>query len=682
MKDADLTMPEGGLMIPESLENAYDLIELISERPGIWTLLVQRKSDGKQCVAKLCSGAMRENGKREADILGRLDHPDIPKLIEYFEDGGTCVMIREYADGKPLDKYVAERVMSEPAIIGIGMKLCRVLEYLHGLPEPVIHRDIKPQNIIVDDMGEVKLIDFGISRIRNEQNPVDTVFAGTAAYAPPEQYGFRQTDRRADIYSLGMVLQYMLTGSVDTTSDKCGTEGSRLGGIIRRCTSFAPEKRFRDIRELHKSLARLNRHPAPRALIAGLLAVCFIVVGALGGMAGIAHERGRTVDTASDASGEVTPDNSKEFVPASPGTKLSDVLGLDGMTEEELLGITGIYIYGNTVFDTLYTKNARDPSGEKTKVNSYISGHPYVLDFKSGPIELSDGDIDDISCLKYLKNLKQLVIARNNIWDLSPLEGLTQLEFIDLSSNPITDISALRSLTSLRQLYLSSCSVSDLSPVYGLSSLEVLCVPGNGITDIHGVSALKSLKTIDVGSNGLVDVSVLGELNGLEKILIGNNRVSDLSFMRFHNRNKIINLEISRNPIVDTSPLGSGLLFDNSRSIHIGAEYLGSVDLSFLGDINAFDEIWLEGTDCSQLPQYVKGKQIMRLVANKSGLSDISWLETVSVTWRLDIAGNPGITDLSVLKKMSSLQIVSVSEDMRPLTEAIGNDISFSFEFV
>ena len=272
MTDAEMAFHGSNLIISDSLEAAYDLTELISERPGMWTLLAQRKSDGKKCVAKLFSGAMRKSGKREADILRKLDHPDIPKLVEYMEDGDTCVVIREYAEGKPLDRYVAERVISEPVIIGIGMKICCVLEYLHGLPEPVIHRDIKPQNIIVDDSGEIKLIDFGISRIRNEQSAVDTVFAGTVAYAPPEQYGFRQTDQRADIYSLGMVLQYMLTGNVDTTSDKCGTEGSCLGEIIGKCTSFAPEKRFRNIKELHKSLARLNRRPAPRALIAGLLA--------------------------------------------------------------------------------------------------------------------------------------------------------------------------------------------------------------------------------------------------------------------------------------------------------------------------------------------------------------------------------------------------------------------------
>ena len=665
MTDAEPTVSENSLMIPESLEKSYELRELITERPGIWTLAVQRKSDGKKCVAKLFRGVMRENGKREADILGSLDHPDIPKLVTYFEEGGTGVLIREYAEGKPLDQYIAERVITEPAIISIGMKICRVLAYLHGLPEPVIHRDIKPQNIIVDDNGGIKLIDFGISRFRNEQNPVDTVFAGTAAYAPPEQYGFRQTDQRADIYSLGMVLQYMLTGSVDTASDKKGTEGSRLRNIIGKCTSFAPEKRYRNIQELYKSLAAVNRGSLPLAVTAGLMAVCLVVGGVLGFLAEMTFGRSAAA--------------SRNRMPVTP---LSAMLGLNDMTEEQLLGITGIFIYGDTVFDTLYTKNAADSSGEKTEVNSYISGHPYIIAFKSGPIEISDGDINDISCLKYLKNLKQLVIARNRIWDLSPLEELTRLEFLDLSCNPITDISSLRSLTSLRKLYLNGCSAKDLSPVYGLSALEALYVSDNGISGINGVAGLKNLKAIDLQSNGLIDVSALGKLTGLEQIFLGYNRIQDLSFLSSLNRNKVVDLQISGNPITDTSPLTSGQLFDKSRSVHVAADYLGTVVLSFLRDIDTFRELRLEGTDCSHLSQYVSGKQIEWLIINDSGINDISWLETVTGTWRMDIARNPGIKDLSVLKQMSSLQVVCVSEDMRPLTEVMADDVSFSFCFV
>ena len=80
MTDVELTVPDSGLMIPKHLEKVYNLIELISERAGMWTLQVKRRSDGQMCVAKVFSGSHRQSGKREADILGSLDHPEIPAL--------------------------------------------------------------------------------------------------------------------------------------------------------------------------------------------------------------------------------------------------------------------------------------------------------------------------------------------------------------------------------------------------------------------------------------------------------------------------------------------------------------------------------------------------------------------------------------------------------------------------
>lgn len=155
-----------------------------------------------------------------------------------------------------------------------------------------------------------------------------------------------------------------------------------------------------------------------------------------------------------------------------------------------------------------------------------------------------------------------------------------------------------------------------------------------------------------------------------------------MSFLRSHTRNKIVELQICGNPITDTSPLCSGLVFDNSRSVSVSAGRLGTVDLSFLGDIDVFDLIRLDGTDCTQLWRNVSGKQILWLVVDHSGLRDIRWLETVRSTWNFDISGNPSIRDLSALKKMESLQTVTVSKDMRPLTEAVAADVRFSFRFV
>jgi serine/threonine protein kinase len=123
-------------------------------------------------------------------------------------------VVRQYVRGVPLNR-LRERLTRDQAV-AVAIQLCGVLRYLHEQTPPVIHRDIKPQNIILSDDGLATLIDFGISRYYDKNARSDTVCFGTQEFAPPEQYGFSQTDCRADIFSLGVLLGWMLTGQ---TSD-------------------------------------------------------------------------------------------------------------------------------------------------------------------------------------------------------------------------------------------------------------------------------------------------------------------------------------------------------------------------------------------------------------------------------------------------------------------------------
>jgi serine/threonine protein kinase len=112
-----------------------------------------------------------------------------------------------------------------------------------------VHRDIKPENVILRETGAV-LIDFDASRIYKEAQENDTKVLGTTGYAAPEQYGIAQTDGRADIYSLGVLMNVMLTGKHPATV----LAGGRMGHIILRCTMMNPDKRFQTIRHLMDAL--------------------------------------------------------------------------------------------------------------------------------------------------------------------------------------------------------------------------------------------------------------------------------------------------------------------------------------------------------------------------------------------------------------------------------------------
>ena len=118
--------------------------------------------------------------------------------------------------GKPLaQRQEREDSCLEALCVSLGQKLCALLEILHGQEPPVIHRDIKPENIVLPPDGEVGPIDFGIARRYKDCQDTDTRHMGTRSTAAPEQYGCAQTDRRTDLYALGMTLIWALTGKYD-----------------------------------------------------------------------------------------------------------------------------------------------------------------------------------------------------------------------------------------------------------------------------------------------------------------------------------------------------------------------------------------------------------------------------------------------------------------------------------
>ncbi|MBR1743769.1 MAG: serine/threonine protein kinase [Lachnospiraceae bacterium] len=264
---------------PADFLGEYTMMECLSERNGVDTFLVQNQT-GQMFIAK-CYDVEIWKQTGEKQILSELQSVHLPKQIAVFENENVLVTVREYIDGISLDRYAMENELSSDEITRICIRLCDILEILHHRKNPVIHRDIKPQNIIVKPDGEIALIDFDIARIFRSENDTDTYFFGTVAYAPPEQYGFSQTDTRTDIYSFGVLLRYLLTGS--TKENKNIRVYRPLGKIIDKCTAFSPKERFSDISQVRRALVSAN----PRAQllkklkISGviLLMVCLVSFG-------------------------------------------------------------------------------------------------------------------------------------------------------------------------------------------------------------------------------------------------------------------------------------------------------------------------------------------------------------------------------------------------------------------
>ncbi|MBK9208731.1 MAG: serine/threonine protein kinase [Anaerolineales bacterium] len=173
-----------------------------------------------------------QNFEREANMLATLNHPAIPRIYDYFTQNDHSYLVLEYIHGKDLETVIgdANGFMPEDQIISWAIQLCDVLEYLHAhKPDPIIFRDMKPSNVMINHNGDVVLVDFGIAK--TFQTGQKGTMIGTEGYSPPEQYRGEAT-QLADIYSLGATLHHTLT-----RRDPSGTAVSLPRRPMRRINS-------------------------------------------------------------------------------------------------------------------------------------------------------------------------------------------------------------------------------------------------------------------------------------------------------------------------------------------------------------------------------------------------------------------------------------------------------------
>ena len=177
------------------------------------------------------------------------------------------IIIEEYISGLSLDAYLQkEGVLNEKDAIYVMLQLCHTLQALHSFRPPLIHRDIKPSNVILTADMRAILIDFDAAKTYSKQKQRDTVLLGTVDYAAPEQYGFRQSDARTDIYGLGILLNFMLTSCHPQQLSACGP----IARIIEICTHIDPDKRYDSIPKLEKALRKLKPGGINEALHPGV----------------------------------------------------------------------------------------------------------------------------------------------------------------------------------------------------------------------------------------------------------------------------------------------------------------------------------------------------------------------------------------------------------------------------
>lgn len=164
----------------------------------------------------------REQFLREATVLARLDHPNLPKVSDFFSIGGRDYLVMDFVPGKDLRTLMLEAqqrgtFLPEREVLNWANQLADALSYLHSQRPPIVHRDIKPSNLKLTPNGILKLVDFGLVKILASDEMTITILQGrgTALYTPLEQYGgdMGHTDARSDIYAFGATLYHLLTNT-------------------------------------------------------------------------------------------------------------------------------------------------------------------------------------------------------------------------------------------------------------------------------------------------------------------------------------------------------------------------------------------------------------------------------------------------------------------------------------
>ncbi len=221
------------LLVGTVLRDRYKVVELVGQGGmGAVYKADDLRLSGRVCAVKevlpelFGSPGMDEQTHdqfyREASTLARLDHPNLPKVSDYFSEIGREYLVMDFVPGRDLRQLLEEArrqdsFLPEETVLGWAGQLCDALTYLHTQEPPVVHRDIKPSNIKLTPRGVVKLVDFGLVKVlQPDDSRTVTVVQGrgTAAFTPLEQYGgdTGHTDIRSDIYALGATLYNLLTG--------------------------------------------------------------------------------------------------------------------------------------------------------------------------------------------------------------------------------------------------------------------------------------------------------------------------------------------------------------------------------------------------------------------------------------------------------------------------------------
>lgn len=599
-----------------------------------------------------------ERFQEEARTLAKfIGHPNIAGVSSYFDANDTSYFVMDYIEGISFKSYIANAggKVSVDETLNVMIPVLRALTAVHA--EGFIHRDVTPDNIYISKDGNVKLLDFGSARysIGDKSKSLDVILK--VGYAPKEQYIRRgRQGPYTDVYSCAACLYAALTGVLPPESlerldqddlvpvSQTGIEIPEwLDRAILKGLAVQPEDRFQSAAEFLDAIENQ---------------IAVEVPGAAPVQAPQAAKKSRTPVIAAVAALLAVAVGLGAFFGLRDGGRVDPVSGLAGEVQR-----------------------GDQPKLKKAEVPSItIQGTEYSTDLMQLELMglgLTDEDILD---LKYMINLRYLNLDNNDLTDLSPVSGLTDLEQLSVYKNPdLTDLSPLAGLTGLRNVNFDSSLVTDYSFMAGLTKLEYVQLDNvQEDMDLSFLSGLTNVKSIFINGN-ISDLSFLSGMTGLQSL---NLNVSpsleelDLSFAA--NMTELTQLEIHNYSqdtvfVTDLTPL-AGLT--RLQILSIPAEVKSLAPLAGLTELRSLNLYTRNGnssyyplTDISALSGMTKLASLNIGLGDVKDLSPISGLANLT---QLYLYGNFNCPDLQFLSGLAKLTNLSIElgdvKDLSPVS--------------
>ena len=605
--------------LPEYFLQNYEFKSCISYRKKSRVYLVKGKADEKIYVLKCAKGKRAALLENSYDLLSDRGYDFLPECHEIYHEENKVYILRDYVEGETLSHHVEE---NEPytlrEAIDIMLGICRCIAIFHSETPPILHRDIKPENIVITGDGKVYFIDIETARSYKDDKDSDTVYVGTRRTAAPEQFGYMQTNTRTDIYGLGVLFLYLLTGNYTSESVRYSKLPASVRSTINRCLSFDPDNRYGSVDDFMSELKSLRRFGHMRRTIRAI-AACIVAAVAF---AGIVTHQLITQYRYENESVSFHDPLIEEAVRAS--------LGVDDMavvTEEDLGKITTLCICGDGYFESW---------GEHRRFHDEHWNEFYEQPDRTDSMDLSD--------LSYMTGLTTLVLDNCGIEDLDAFQGLPLVR-LSLKRNRITDIGGISEMKNLKYLYLDQNDVSDLTPLSSCKNLQELSIDETLVEDLSPIEELPITYLF-------VTNTPVRTVDGIDRM--ANLRDFFISYIPEDEAKSLGQLHELEMLGIFSSNIDEDFIRDNLNDM----PHLNNIDITECGNVKSID--WV--TNFPALDY---------LGLSHTGVTDISPVVECKALANIDIHGTP-IKDLSPLLDIRALNTVFIDSGKEAAIEALG----------